>query len=84
MIGAFALKDLASGKRVGIIKRTQVAAYHCDAGLADREERPFDRPSLTPVHERKDLDPSRLLQQVYYRHRRELLLVAAGISNPRA
>ena len=36
------------------------------------------------LHERKDLDPSHPLQQVYYRRRRELLLMAAGIGTPRS
>jgi len=42
-------------------------------------------PSLTPVHEREDLDPSRPcpFRLVYYRCRRELPLVTAGISKAR-
>jgi hypothetical protein len=41
--------------------------------------------SLTPVHEREDLDPSHPcpLRQVYYRRRRELRLMTAGIGNAR-
>src|SRR5712691_10820537 len=60
-------------------------ASHWDARLADREERPhLIGPSLPPVHERKDLNPSRSLRRVYYRRRRGLLLMAAVISNGRS
>jgi hypothetical protein len=61
--------------------RTWVVAYHCEARLADWEERPFDRLQHDAA-KWKDFDPSRPSIQ-YYRSRGELLLMAAGISNAR-
>jgi hypothetical protein len=51
-----------------------------DSDLSDAA-RGWIGPSLTQVHERKDLDPSRPLRQVYYRGRRELPLMAASIQH---
>jgi hypothetical protein len=52
--------------------------------FTESDARPVDREELPPVDERKNLGRSRFLRQVYHRRPRELLLMAAGISNARS
>jgi hypothetical protein len=62
------------------------SARHIESGIPQIYSRTSDRNRriAAVLHERKDLDPSHPLQQVYYRRRRELLLMAAGIGTPRS